>query len=67
MDRIDKALKVLDSDISGYRISKSTPLSESAVSRYRSGKFSAQNMTIKNAIALAEFYEEYFENENKEN
>lgn len=59
MDRIDKALAVLASDRTGYEIWKATGVTQSQLSRYRSDKLKADNMTIANAIKLSKFFDEF--------
>lgn len=57
MDRIDKAIAVLKSEISGYLLWKETGISRAQISRYRNEELKIGNMTIANAIKLAEFYD----------
>lgn len=61
LDRIDKALAVLNSDISGYKINKTVGMSESAVSRYRLKQLDINSLKLGHIIELADFYEKYFE------
>lgn len=50
--------KLLKSDITAYRISKETGISESQLSRMKKGEIEIGRITLDNAIKLNEFWEE---------
>lgn len=50
--------KLLNSDITGYRIYKDTGLSQSIISEFRSGKRELDNLSLKNAEKLYKLYNE---------
>lgn len=50
--------KLLESDITAYRISKETGISESQLSRMKKGEIEIGRITLDNAIKLNKFWEE---------
>ena len=50
--------KLLNSDITGYRIFKDTGMSQSIISEFRSGKRNLDNLSLKNAEKLYNLYNE---------
>lgn len=55
---IAKIKKLLNSDISGYKIYKNTGISQSTISDYRNEKKIIENMTIETGLKLMKFIEE---------
>ncbi|MCG7340135.1 hypothetical protein MHZ36_12635 [Staphylococcus sp. ACRSN] len=47
--------KLLDSEMTGYKINKATGLSQTIISGLRNGKRDIDNLTLKNAEVLAAF------------
>ena len=54
--------KLLNSDITGYRIFKDTGMSQSIISEFRSGKRNLDNLSLKNAEKLYNLYNKLEEN-----
>ena len=48
-------LKLIDSDITGYKVYKETGLSQTIISDLRNGKRNIDNISLKNAEILADF------------
>lgn len=58
MEKIrEKVLKVLESGLSSYEITKETGVQISSLSKYRNSKYSLDNMTLSIAEKLAGFYD----------
>ena len=57
---LGKIEELLNSDISAYAISKDTNLTRAVINRYRTGETKLENMTIKVALKLQEFYDENY-------
>lgn len=53
---LDKIKKLLDSDITGYAISKATGVSATMIGRYKNNEANIENISLKNAIALTNYY-----------
>ncbi|MEN2765849.1 hypothetical protein [Ornithinibacillus xuwenensis] len=53
--------KLINSAITGYKIHKETGISESTISRIRSGKIEIGSISLDNAIKLHEFYKQHKE------
>ncbi|WP_241964519.1 hypothetical protein [Paraliobacillus zengyii] len=53
--------KLIESDITGYKINKETGISESNISRIRSGKIELGSISLDNATKLYEFYKKHKE------
>ncbi|MFC6322700.1 XRE family transcriptional regulator [Companilactobacillus baiquanensis] len=49
--------KLFDSGISGYRIAKDTGINSSQINKFRSGYSSIDEMAVKNAQLLIDYYE----------
>lgn len=60
LDRIDKALKVLDSDLSAYSIGLEVGLQRSTITRYRNHQYDPKNLKLGSIIKLSEMYEKKF-------
>ncbi|WP_245902299.1 helix-turn-helix domain-containing protein [Gracilibacillus dipsosauri] len=54
-------LKLIESDITGYKIHKETGISESTISRIRSGKIELGSISLDNATKLHAFYKKHKE------
>jgi len=57
MKLIDKVKKLLDSDITSYRISKETGVSVASIGATRRGERKIDNMQLKTAEKLGEFWD----------
>ncbi|MFT8630683.1 hypothetical protein [Liquorilactobacillus hordei] len=57
---LSKIEELLNSNVSAYAISKDTNLTRAVINRYRTGKTKLENMTIKVALKLQEFYDEHY-------
>lgn len=57
MKLIDKVKKLLDSDITSYRISKETGVSVASIGATRRGERKVDNMRLKTAEKLGEFWD----------
>lgn len=53
--------KLMDSKITGYKIYKETGISESNISRIRSGKIYLGSISLDNAEKLYKFYQDHKE------
>ncbi|MFD2628772.1 helix-turn-helix domain-containing protein [Oceanobacillus kapialis] len=53
--------KLLESNITGYKIFKETGIQESTISRLRSGKKEIGSIALDTALKLHAFYEDYKE------
>lgn len=53
---LDKIKKLLDSDITDYAISKATGVSATMIGRYKNNEANIENISLKNAIALTNYY-----------
>lgn len=51
--------KLLNSDLSNYRISKRTGIDQATLSRIKNGKTKIDDMKLDNALKLNNFWEEY--------
>ncbi|MCC2250091.1 helix-turn-helix domain-containing protein [Virgibacillus sp. AGTR] len=51
--------KLIESDITGYKIKKETGISESTISRIRRGQIDIGSITLDNALKLYEFYQNH--------
>lgn len=51
--------KLIESEITGYKIHKETGISESTISRIRSGKIELGSISLDNAEKLYKFYENH--------
>ncbi|MGX7091164.1 helix-turn-helix domain-containing protein [Hutsoniella sourekii] len=52
---------IFDSDITTYRIAKETGIATQVLDRYKNGGSKIENMSLKNASKLVDFYKEYVE------
>ncbi|WP_056990829.1 hypothetical protein [Liquorilactobacillus mali] len=57
---LGKIEDLLNSDVSAYSISKNTNLTRAVINRYRTGETKLENMTIRVALKLQEFYDENY-------
>lgn len=57
MKLTDKVQQVLDSDVSGYAISKQTGITQTIISRLRKGQASVEKLSIESAEKIAKFYD----------
>ncbi|WP_062048119.1 helix-turn-helix domain-containing protein [Bacillus sp. JCM 19034] len=51
--------KLIQSNITGYKIHKETGISESTISRIRSGKIELGSISLDNAMKLHGFYKQH--------
>lgn len=59
---IKEIKELLDSDISEYQIYKETGVSQSTIGELRSGKRKLENITLKVAEKLYDFYKNHYKN-----
>ena len=52
MELVNKVQKVLDINVTSYRISKITGITELVLSKYRKGTYNIKNMTLETADKL---------------
>ena len=52
MELVSKVQKVLDINVTSYRISKITGITEHVVSKYRKGTYNIENMSLETADKL---------------
>lgn len=57
---LNKIEKLLKSSISAYAISEETKLTRAMANRYRTGDTSFENMTVKTALRLQNFYDDFY-------
>ena len=57
---LSKIEELLNSNVSAYAISKDTNLTRAVINRYRTGETKLENMTIRVALKLQEFYDENY-------
>lgn len=57
MKLAEKVQQVLDSDVSGYAISKRTGITQTVISRLRKGQASVDKLSIESADKIAQFYD----------
>lgn len=55
----EEVRKLIESKITGYKIHKETGISESTISRIRSGKIELGSISLDNAERLYKFYENH--------
>lgn len=56
IEQIEKEIqKLLDSDITSYRIRQETGIAQQVIDRYRKGESKLENMTLRNAKKLLKF------------
>ena len=52
---LNEIKKLLDSDVTGYRIMKETKLTQQMYDRYKHGKSKVKDMTVRTAIELQKY------------
>lgn len=57
---LNKIEKLLKGSTSAYAISEKTGLTRAMVNRYRTGDTSFENMTVKTALRLQKFYDDFY-------
>lgn len=57
---LGKIEELLNSNVSAYAISKDTNLTRAVINRYRTGETKIENMTIRVALKLQEFYDKNY-------
>lgn len=58
MDRIDKALAVINSDTPANQIQQSTGINRSQISRIRNGEQVFKKLSLERVLKLAEMFDE---------
>lgn len=58
MSPVEKILKLINSEISAYRISKDTGIPQSKLSRIKSGKIKINNIQLGTALKLSQYYDD---------
>lgn len=60
---IDKIKAVLDATkYTTYFIAQECGVHQSQINKYRTGSYNIENMTLKTALALCEFYDRFIKN-----
>lgn len=55
----EEIIKLIESNVTGYKIHKETGIPESTISRIRSGKIEIGSIRLDNAEKLYSFYKKY--------
>lgn len=55
----EEVRKLIESNITGYKINKETGISESNISRLRKGQIDIGSISLDNAVKLHEFYQKH--------
>lgn len=53
---VEKIKKVLDSEVTSYRLAKELSMSRAAIEKYRNGQLDIMNMKLSNALKFQSYY-----------